>query len=53
MDTQSLKPDCVACMEAKLSRSPFGPVSDKQPKPGEITHVDLWGKYDKTSINGN
>ena len=26
---------------------------DQQTKPGDLTHIDLWGKYDVASINGN
>jgi Integrase core domain len=26
---------------------------DQQTVPGELTHIDLWGKYDVASINGN
>jgi len=53
VDASSLKPDCVACTEAKLFEAPYGPASDKQTKTGELTHTDLWGKYDVKSINGN
>ena len=49
----SPKPDCVACMEAKLSKSPYGPATGRPMKPGELTHMDLWGKYDVMSINSN
>ena len=40
-------------MEAKLSRSPYGPATGRETEPGEITHTDLWGKYNIASINGN
>jgi len=53
IDTNLLKPDCVACTEAKLSETPYGPMSGCPTKPGELTHMDLWGKYDVMSINGN
>jgi transposase InsO family protein len=53
VDTSTDKPDCVACTEAKLIRSPYGPATDRFTKPGELMHVDLWGKYDKISIHGN
>jgi len=53
IDTNSLKPDCIACMEAKLSKTPYSPASGCLKKPGELTHMDLWGKYDVTSIHGN
>src|SRR5260221_10460468 len=53
VDLTSPKPDCVACTEAKLTVAPHGPSSKRLTKPGELTHVDLSGKYDKNSINGN
>ena len=53
IDTNSPKLDCVACTEVKLSESPYGPMLGCLTKPGELTHMDLWGKYDVASINGN
>ena len=53
IDMYSLKPDCVACTEAKLSETPYGPVSGRQTQIGELTHMDLWGKYDVASIHSN
>jgi len=53
IDMHSSKPDCVACTEAKLFEAPYGPASGCQTKPGELTHMDLWGKYDVASIHGN
>jgi len=53
IDQNSPKPDCIACPEAKLSEAPYGPASGRLTKPGELTHMDLWGKYDVASINGN
>jgi hypothetical protein len=45
--------DCVACTEAKMMTSPYGPSEKCFTHVGELTHVDLWGKYDKASIYGN
>jgi len=53
IDMHSPKPDCVACTEAKLSEAPYGPASGHQTKPGELTHMDLWGKYNMELIHGN
>jgi len=53
IDTHLPKPDCIACMEAKLFEALYGPASTRETKVGELTHTDLWGKYDKRSINGN
>jgi len=53
IDMHLPKPDCVACTEAKLSKAPYGPASGHQTKPGELTHMDLWGKYNVESIHGN
>jgi hypothetical protein len=47
------KPDCITCTEAKMSQAPYGPMKDKLSEPGELTHIDLWGKYDVESIHGN
>ncbi len=47
------KPSCVACTESKQSVEPFGQPTDWKTKPGELTHIDLWGKYDIASINEN
>jgi len=40
-------------MEAKLSEVPYGPTTIRETDPGQLTHMDLWGKYDTASINGN
>ncbi len=53
VDKQSPKPDCAACTEAKQSEKPFGISTRQTTKPGELTHIDVWGKYDVTSINGH
>ena len=47
------KPDCIACIEAKIHEAPYGPTTKKFTKPGELTHIDLWGKYDVASIHSN
>ena len=47
------KPDCMACTEAKHACTPYGPSIKKFTKPGELVHVNVWGKYDKASIHGN
>ena len=47
------QPDCVACTEAKMSIKPFAKVVQRNTKPGQLTHIDIWGKYDVTSINGD
>jgi hypothetical protein len=51
IDTHSPKPDCVMCTEAKQHEEPYGKSANRQTKPGELTHIDLWGKYDIASIN--
>jgi transposase InsO family protein len=53
VNSQSSKPDCIACTGSKQSIEPFGSSSDRQTVPGELTHIDLWGKYDIAFINGN
>ena len=54
INTKSSMPDCVACVEGKHTKTPFPIKKDGvQRKKGELTHMDLWGKYDVTSINGH
>ena len=53
IDTYSPKPDCIVCMEAKLFEAPYGPATAQDTKVGELTHINLWEKYDKRSINDN
>ena len=53
INVHSPKPDCVACTEAKHSESPYGPLLPHQMKHGELTHMNLWGKYQITSIHQN
>ena len=44
---------CESCTEAKQSVKPFPKETEHvQKKKGELTHIDLWGKYDIASING-
>ena len=53
VDTITPKPDCVPCTEAKQSIEPFNKWTSWVTKPGELTHIDVWGKYHLKSINGN
>ena len=53
IDTCIPKPDCIACTKAKQSVEPFGQDSDWRTEPRDLTHIDLWGKYNTASINGN
>ena len=53
VNTQTQKPDCIACTESKQTVKPFGKPTQKKTEPGELTHIDLWGKYSVRSINGN
>ena len=53
VDLSSPQPNCVACMEVKITVSPYGPTTKCHTKVGELMHIDLWGKYDKASIHGN
>jgi IS30 family transposase len=46
-------PNCAACTEAKQSVIPFNKKGDHKTLPGELTHVDVWGKYKIASINGH
>ena len=49
VDVNSSKPDCEICVQAKQTIKPFDGVSNWKSEPGEITHIDLWGKYDIAS----
>ena len=53
VDLSTEKPDCVACTEAKMTVTPYGPSAKRYTKVRELMHVDLWGKYDKALIHGN
>ena len=53
VDIEMAKPDCEICIQAKQSVKPFNGIPDRKTKPGELTHIDLWGKYDIASINGH
>ena len=53
VDSRTPKPDCVACTEAKQTEEPFNKTTNRVTKPGELTHIDVWGKYRVASINGN
>jgi hypothetical protein len=44
-------PDCTACTEAKQSVILFNKKGDHEMLLGELTHVDIWGKYKVASIN--
>src|SRR6266850_7123858 len=53
VDQTSPIPDCIACIQAKQMVKLFGPTTQPNTKPGDLTHIDLWGKYDISSINGS
>jgi hypothetical protein len=52
VDCESAFSDCTACTEAKQSVIPFSKMADHNTEPGELTHIDVWGKYPVSSING-
>src|SRR6266851_2907309 len=52
VDARTPKPDCVACTEGKLTVKPFDKSAMRAKDVGQLTHIDLWGKYDKTSLHG-
>ena len=53
VDTNTPKPDCVACTEAKQNVEPFPKITNRNTQTGDLTHIDLWGKYTIRSVNGN
>jgi len=52
VDCESTFSDCMACTEAKQSVIPFNKTLDHDTEPGELTHINIWGKYSVSSING-
>ena len=53
IDENSPQPDCVTCIEAKMTVEPYKSLDKRYLTPGELTHIDVWGKYDVQSINGH
>jgi hypothetical protein len=54
VDTDMAMPDCESCTEVKQSVKPFPKKTDTVCKiKGKLTHMDLWGKYDISSIGGH
>jgi transposase InsO family protein len=53
IDLESPMPNCVTCTEAKLAQEPFKRVTHTNRAPSELTHIDVWGKYDTVSIEGH
>ena len=53
VDTQTQKPDCIACIESKQTVEPFSKTTERKTKPGELTHINVWDKYNVASINQN
>jgi transposase InsO family protein len=53
IDLNSPMPDCIVCTEAKLAQEPFKKITHATRAPGELTHIDVWGKYDTVSIEGH
>ncbi len=56
VNTESQMTDCTTCVQGKLTVRPFLGHQEPCTKKGQITHIDLWGKYGKydvMSIRGN
>src|SRR6266851_9061408 len=51
VDCTSSMSDCVACTEAKQSVILFNKKGEHDTKPGDLTHIDVWGKYNVALIN--
>ncbi len=41
----------MACVEAKQSVILFNKKGEHDTKPGDLTHIDVWGKYNVALIN--
>jgi len=52
VDHKFPKSDCVACTEAKQSVLSFNKKGDNNTHLGDLMHINIWGKYDVTLING-
>ena len=50
---ESTLSDCVTCVEAKMTVNSYETVLKCHWKLGELTHIDVWGKYEVASINGH
>jgi gag-pre-integrase-like protein len=53
VNTTSDKPNCPACIQEKQTIHPLKGHHITSAEKGCLTHIDLWGKYDITSIRGN
>src|SRR5271156_776126 len=53
VDKDSPMPDCIACTESKQHVESFPKLSNRMTTTGELTHIDLQGKYAVRSINNN
>jgi len=54
VNMNSPKYDCEACTKAKQHVNPFPKASvEILTESGELTHMDLWGKYPVQSIHSN
>ena len=52
IDHKSTFSDCTACTEAKQSVILFNKMVDHNTEAEELTHINVWGKYSISSING-
>ena len=54
VDQKSSTLDCPSYIEAKLHIKLFNQKTKSRHKhKGKLTHIDLWGKYDISSISGH
>jgi hypothetical protein len=53
VDTQTSKPYCIACTEGKLAVKSFNQQASCTKEVGQLTHINLWGKYNVTSLQGH
>jgi len=51
VDHASSMSDCAACTEAKQSAIPFNKKGEHDTEPSNLTHINVWGKYNIASIN--
>ena len=51
IDCESTFSDCIAYTKAKQSVILFNKTAGHDTELGELTHIDIWGKYSVSSIN--
>ena len=51
VNSKSSIPNCITCTEARLMQKLYKEIEHSTQTLGELTHIDVWGKYDTVSID--